>query len=328
MELRKEYPTERDSMKAIVLDAGSVHPQISWQPVQELVEQLTICTSSKRSERKHRIADNDIVIVNKVLLDREVLQAAKNLKLICLLATGTNNIDLNAATDRQIKVCNARAYCNDSVAQHVMGLMLNLARSLPAYHRSILEGRWQKSEHFCYFDYPIVELNDKQLVLIGNGKLSKAVAQLARAFGMQVEATDSQTSEQKLKNLISKADFVSLHCPLTKRTEKMVDRNFLSLMKSSAYLINTARGPIIDEEALAEALQQGVIAGAALDVLSQEPPGPDHPLLRTRFENLILTPHIAWGGVNAQARVVQEVSANIAAFQQGRVRNLVNSAPN
>ncbi len=310
-------------MKAVVLDAGSISPEVSWAPIEKQTESLQIHSKTPRDQVVRHIEGHDIVIVNKVILDKDVLQACADLKLICLLATGSNNIDLQTAKARGIAVANARSYCNDSVAQHVMGLILCLARNLGNYNQSVYAGRWQKSEHFCYFDFPITELNGKELLLIGNGQLSQAVSKLASAFGMTISATDSKTPTAHLRQLISKADIISLHCPLTENTKGMVNHDFLRRMKSSAFLINTARGPIVDEQALYVALEQRHIAGAALDVLSEEPPSLSHPLLKAKFSNLILTPHIAWGGTHAQARVIQEVADNISFFRQGKQRNRI-----
>ncbi|MCC6301997.1 MAG: 2-hydroxyacid dehydrogenase [Gammaproteobacteria bacterium] len=275
-----------------------------------------------------RIRDADVVVTNKVMLEGSVLERAQRLRLVCVAATGTNNVDLQAAARLGIPVCNVRGYATASVSQHVFALLLALVTRLPEYRDAVQAGRWQKSEQFCLLDYPIVELAGRVMGIIGYGELGRSVARLAEAFGMKVlvaarPGAAAEAGRVPLDDLLRTADIVSLHCPLTPRTRNLIGARELGLMKSDAILINTARGGIVDEGALAEALSRGVIAGAGLDVLSVEPPAAGNPLLARPIPRLLLTPHIAWASREARQRMLDEVGRNIRAFLSGRPRNRV-----
>lgn len=274
------------------------------------------------------IGDARIVVSNKVVLDRAILEQAPNLKLVCIAATGTNNIDLTAAHEFGISVCNVRGYATPSVVQHVFALILSLTTHLADYTRDIAEGRWQESRQFCLLDHPIRELGGKTLGIVGYGELGRAVAETARAFGMEVmlaqrPGTEPTRGREPLDRVLAVADVVSLHCPLTEETRDLIGARELTLMKSDALLINTARGGIVDEAALASALRDGRLGGAGIDVLAQEPPGAESPLLAADIPNLVVTPHIAWASRSSRQRLLDGVAGNIEAWLRGEPRNLV-----
>ena len=271
-----------------------------------------------------------VVVTNKTRLDREVLLAAEQLKLVCVAATGTNNVDLDAARERNITVCNVRAYATASVVEHVFTLILNLVRNFQKYRDAVNLGKWQSADGFCLLDYPVRELSGQTLGIIGYGDLGKAVAARARAFGMytliaQHPGTPSDPARVPLARLLAESGIISVHCPLTDTTRNLIDQEELALMRKDAILINTARGGIINETALAEVLRNGRIAGAGIDVLSEEPPHHGNPLLDPSLQNLIVTPHIAWAGINARQTLINEIAANIRAFLAGSPRNVVQA---
>lgn len=278
-----------------------------------------------------RLQDAAVVVTNKVVLDRQTLQEAAmrgTLRLVCIAATGTNNVDINAARELGIAVCNVSGYATASVSEHVFALMLALARHLPEYQRAVAAGCWQQSRQFCLLDYPLVELRDRTLGIVGYGELGQSVARLAEAFGMHVIVAEwpgiSEPCRQvPFSRLVQEADIITLHCPLTAATEHLIGAEQFAAMQAHALLINTARGAVVDEQALADALRSGRIAGAAIDVLSSEPPDSDHPLLQAGIPNLIITPHIAWASSAARQRLVDEIAENIRAWATGRQRNRV-----
>jgi glycerate dehydrogenase len=279
-------------------------------------------------QRLERLRDAAVAVVNKVVLDEPVLASARQLKLVCITATGTNNIDLQAAARLGIVVSNVTAYATDSVAQHVMMVMLAHHTRLLDYHAAVRRGDWSRSEQFCLMDYPVRELRGMTLGIVGYGELGRGVEKLARAFGMRVliaqrPGGNPTAGRVPLDRLLARADVVSLHVPLADNTRHLIDARRLALMQPHALLINTARGAVVDNAALAQALRDGVIGGAALDVLDAEPPPIDHPLLAEDLPNLILTPHTAWAGRGARQNVVDQTVANIEGFLGGRPRNRV-----
>jgi len=272
-----------------------------------------------------------VLISNKVPLSQETIAQLPELKLILVAATGYNIIDLEAASARGIPVCNVAGYSTNSVAQHVFSLLLNLVTSVHLYDRTI--SQWPDSPIFTSLEHPVSELAGKTFGIIGLGEIGKAVASLAEAFGMIVQVYQRPGSKNALRpDLLRLApeaffqtcDVISLHCPLTETTAKIINETSLAQMKPSALLINTGRGPLIDEPALAAALQNGVIAGAGLDVLSQEPPTPDNPLLKRKGNNLLLTPHTAWSTLEARQRLLTGLVNNLRAFLAGTPTNRVN----
>ena len=275
-----------------------------------------------------RLQHASIAITNKVVIDAAALQNASHLKLICIAATGTNCVDLVAAKAAGITVCNVAGYSTASVTQHTLGLLINLATGMNRYAGEL--SQWAQSPIFTRLDYPMIDLAGKTLGIIGFGTIGKSVAKAAQGFGMNVVALSRDGAQQgEIERLqrdafFSKSDAVTLHCPLTPGTEKMMNRETLGLMKPSAFLINTGRGQLIDEADLAVALKTGVIAGAGLDVLTAEPPPEDHVLLDPSLPNLIITPHTAWASLEARKSLLEGVAKNINAFLAEEPENVVN----
>ena len=315
-------------MKIVVLDGYTMNPgDLSWEGLEELGE----CAVYERTPPERvveRAAGAEVVLTNKVVLDGAVMARLPALKYIGVLATGYNVVDTAAARERGIVVTNVPAYSTRSVAQLVMALVLELAHHVGDHSRGVHEGRWTRSPDFAYWDWPLVELDGLAMGIVGFGQTGRAVADLARAFGMRVLVhTRTPTAGPgvefvDLATLLRRSDVVSLHCPLTPETEGLVNAGRLALMKPTAFLINTSRGPVVNEHDLAEALNTGRIAGAGLDVLSTEPPESDNPLLGAK--NCFITPHFAWATRAARERLMKTVVANVRAFLAGRPQNVVN----
>ncbi len=279
-----------------------------------------------------RIAGFPVVVTNKVVLDRAVLTApeAGNLRLIAEAATGTDNIDLAAARERGVAVTNVPGYAAQSVAQFTIALILELATRAGSYIDLVRAGGWEKSPMYARIDFPIVELSGKKLGLVGHGNIGRRVGEMARALGIEVLISARPGAKEPppagrlpLDAVLQASDFLSLHCPLTPETKGLIGRRALGLMKPGAFLINTARGALVDEAALIAALREKKLGGAALDVISREPPPADHPIVRAakELDNLLVTPHTAWSAREARARLLDEVAENILAFAEGRKRN-------
>ena len=275
-----------------------------------------------------RIRDAHIVVSNKVVLDRRILAGAPNLKLICIAATGTNNVDLEAARELGIPITNVVRYATPAVVQHVFALILALTTRLNDYRQAVAGGEWQRSDQFCLLDFPIRELAGRTLGIVGYGELGQAVGRVAEAFGMELLIAQrpggpERSGRIQLGDLLPRADVLTLHCPLTETTRGLIGAAELQSMKTDALLINTARGGIVDEPALADALRHGQIGGAGVDVLSVEPPREGNVLLEPDIPNLILTPHVAWASRESRQRLLDEVALNIEAFREGREHNRV-----
>ena len=310
-------------MNAVFLDYESLDKNdLDFSALHAVFSQLELYPSTLATQVLARVQHADVIISNKVVLDAETLKQCSSLKLILISATGTNNIDLAQAKAQGITVCNCQGYGTSAVAQHTLMLMLALATSVIQYDRAVKQGEWNKSPIFCLLDFPIVELVGKTLGILGYGELGQAVAKLAEAFGMKiiVGALPNRSTENRvaLSELLPQVDFLSLHCPLTEETRDLIDSQAFERMKPSAFLINCARGGIVNEQALATALRTGQIAGAATDVLSVEPPKEGNVLLADDIPNLIITPHNAWGSVDARQRIVQQLTENALAFKQGQ----------
>lgn len=307
-------------MHSVFLDLQGLDDR-DLAPLRQCCESLTCYPNTPADLVAKRIADAQVVIVNKVCLDAELINNAPHLRLICVAATGTNNVDLAAAKARGVAVFNCQAYGVASVVQHTFALILALSTNLLNYHRSVQQGQWSRASQFCLLDYPITELAGKTLGIIGYGHLGQGVAALGRAFGMQVliaarlHQQPVPPGRVALAELLPQVDILSLHCPLNDTTRNLIGQAELAQMKPSALLINVARGGIVDEAALLEALERRQIAGAALDVLSQEPPPANHPLLQVQRDNLIITPHCAWGSGEARQRIIAQLAENIRLFQ-------------
>lgn len=286
------------------------------------------------AEVRQRIDGFPIVVTNKVVLDRAIIAApqAAGLKLIAEAATGTDNIDLQAARERGVRVCNVPGYAAQSVAQFTIALILELATRAGGYIDLVRGGEWEKSPMYARIDFPSVELSGKKLGIVGHGKIGGRVAEMARGLGMEVLISVRPGSSEApaagrlpLDEVLKSADFLSLHCPLTPSTKNLIDSRALGLMKPTAFLINTARGALVDEPALIKALRENKLAAAALDVISREPPPADHPIIKAakELDNLLVTPHCAWSAREARERLLNETAENIAAFIEGRDRNRV-----
>lgn len=313
-------------MRAVFLDSEGLD-DLSLTPLEEQCPSLEVYATTKPEEVRPRLAGVEVVIVNKVRLNNEVLRATPTLRLIAVAATGTDIIDLTAAAAQGVAVCNCRAYGTDSVAQHVFAAILALHTNLLSYRQAVVAGRWQRARQFCFLDYPISEVRGKTLGIVGYGELGRAVARIAEAFGIRVALirrpggpVDDRPS---LLEILAQLDILSLHCPLTPATRNLIDDRALALMKPSAFLINAARGGLVDEKALAAALSCGRLAGAAVDVLSTEPPTSGNPLLDLQLPNLLVTPHVAWASREARQRIITQTAENIAAYKAGRSLRLI-----
>ena len=316
--------------KIVFLDAAT-YGDVSLQNFIEAWS-CTIHQVTAHEETIQRLAGHSIAVTNKVRFNENVLSApeARDLRLIAVAATGTDIIDRGEASKRGIKVCNVPGYATESVAQFTMALILELCARAGSYRAAVRRGDWEESPIFSLLNYPSIELHGKKLGIVGHGNIGQTVARMARGFGLEVliaarPGAPAGNERTPLDRLFSQADVISLHCPLTPETRNLVNPHTLALMKPTAFLINTARGALVDEAALVDALRRKRIAGAALDVITQEPPPADHPIIRAgkELENLILTPHTAWSAREARERLLHEVEENIAAFLQGRERNRV-----
>lgn len=318
-------------MKAVFLDFGTMGADdLDRSILADAVPDLEVFDSTPPELVAERIDGVDFVFANKVRMTAEIIAAASRLRFIGLTATGVDNIDIVAAKERDVAVCNIRAYCTQSVVEHVFAVLLILAHSVRQYDRCVRSGAWQQADNFCMLQYPIRELSAMTIGIVGHGELGGGVANIAPQFGMSVmiarragqkAAPDDGRSD--ISDLLRQSDVVSLHCPLTDETRGLIGADELKLMKPNAILINTARGGLIDTAALADALRSGTIAAAAIDVLPQEPPVDGDPLLNYEGDNLILTPHIAWGTIEARQRAINELAANVQAFLAGEKRNRV-----
>ena len=317
-------------MRAVFLDYATVSFRDDLDP-SRLVRALPgieLRPQTAQAEVPQAIADTGAVLVNKLRITREAMAATPSLKLIALAATGTNNVDLDAARDQGIAVCNLRDYCTASVVQHVFGTLLLLTQRLREYDALVRSGAWQKGEQFCLLDYPIRELVGRRFGIVGYGTLGKAVARAAQAFGMDVAIANRPGGEPQpgriaLDQLLPTVDVLSLHCQLTPATTGLIGAPQLAVMKPDAVLINTARGALVDGSALAAALRAGRLGGAAIDVLPREPPVDGDPLLAGDIPNLIVTPHVAWAAREARQRCIDEMAANVEDFLQGGRRGRV-----
>ncbi|SFQ55908.1 glycerate dehydrogenase [Halopseudomonas formosensis] len=303
-------------LSAVFLDHASLDQgDLNLQVLHEAAGQLSLYPATTPDQVIERIAGHQVVITNKVVIDEQVMQACPGLQLILIAATGTNNVDLQAARQRGIAVYNCQGYGTPSVAQHSLMLMLVLITRFESYRRAVRDGAWQRSTQFCLLDYPIGELAGRTLGILGYGELGQEVGRLARAFGMQVVvgAVPGRPHPERpsLEALLPRVDILSLHCPLTDSTRNMIGRNELALMKPGSLLINTGRGGLVDEQALVDSLRSGHLGGAGFDVLTTEPPAAGNPLLADDLPNLVVTPHSAWGSREARQRIVGQLAENL-----------------
>ena len=327
-------------MRAVFLDFGTVsHDDLDTGSLERVLPGITLYQTSTDAEVDERIAGCEFILTNKLNISRARMRAVPGLRLIGLTATGTNNVDLEAARELGIAVCNIREYCTASVVQHVLGVMLLLTHRLREYGQAAIDGTWSKSEQFTVPGAPIRELSGKMLGIVGFGTLGRAVAKAAKsALGMRILVAERPGAKPgreadtasaigpvrvTLDELLRSSDVLSLHCPLTPATTNLIGRNELALMKPDALLINTARGALVDLDALVDALRCGDLGGAAIDVLPQEPPSAGSPLFAAGIPNLIVTPHIAWAAFEARQRAVDELALNIQDFLAGGRRGRV-----
>ena len=318
-------------MKIVILDGRALNPgDLSYDCLKQFGEVTLYQHTDTEEELIARIADNEIILVNKVPITKRVLDACPRIKLICVQATGYNVVDCSACAERGIPVTNVPAYGTAAVAQFTFALMLELCHQIGHHDRAVHQGKWCECTNFCFWDTPQMELGGKTLGIIGFGRIGQEVAKLASAFGMHILAYSRSRKTgythpveyTDLDTLLSRSDFISLHCPLFPETEKIINAEALSKMKDGAILINTARGGLLDEEAVRDALVSGKLSAAAVDVVTQEPMERDNPLLSA--PNCIITPHIAWAPKESRQRLLNCVVENIRAYINGAPQNVVN----
>ena len=314
----------------VVLDGHTLNPgDLDWHAI-EALGALTVHPRTDDAKIIARTASADILLTNKTAITAETIAALPGLRFIGVLATGHNVVDTAAASARGIPVCNVPGYGTASVAQHVFALLLELTQHTGHHAQTVREGRWNACPDFCYWDFPLVELAGRTLGIVGYGSIGEAVARIGLAFGMKVIANARRPRSAEGVEFVSteeifrRADVVTLHCPLTEETRGLVNAARIATMKPAAFLINTGRGPLVVEQDLADALNAGLLAGAALDVLSTEPPRDGNPLLGAR--HCIVTPHIAWATHSSRARLMDVVAENVRAFLAGKPQNVVNAA--
>ena len=316
-------------MKIVILDGYTANPgDLSWDELKTMGE-LTVYDRTSKSETVERAAEADIVLTNKVIIGRQEMEQLPRLKYIGVLATGYNVVDIEAAHQRGITVTNVPAYSTESVAQMVFAHLLTVTNRTEHYAQENRQGRWTANKDFCYWDFPHMELAGKLFGIVGLGNIGQRVAAIAHAFGMKVCAYTSKSAEQlpdymqklPLTDILSACDIVSLHCPLTPATHHLINRQTLQQMKPSAILINTGRGPLVDDQAVADALAEGKLAAFCADVLTEEPPKATNPLLKQ--PNAYITPHIAWASTEARVRLLAVAISNVRSFVNGHPQNIV-----
>ncbi len=320
-------------MKMTVLDGFTLNPGDNpWDEIADLGH-LTVHERTAKDDVFKRASGAEVLFTNKTVLNAKMIKALKanGLRLICVLATGYNIVDVDAAADEGIPVCNVPTYGTDSVAQLVFALILEHCHNVRRHSDSVMEGMWAKNPDYSYWHSPLIELANKTIGIVGYGAIGRKTAQIGKAFGMNIVANDPFISDRTvlegmqlmdLEELLRVSDFISLHCPLFPENVGMINKQTINLMKQSAFLVNTARGPLVDELALAEALNNGAIAGAGLDVLAHEPARSDNPLLKAK--NIIITPHIAWATLEARKRLMAIAAKNVKAYLVGELINVVN----
>lgn len=318
-------------MKLVVLDGQAVNPgDLSWESIEKLGDLTVHQQTASFSDIVSRIGDAEIVIINKAPITEEVLQVCPNIRMICVLATGYNVVDCDAAAKRGIPVCNVPGYGTAAVAQFTIGLLLELCNRIGEHDRLVHAGKWCESPHFCYWATPQIELAGKTMGIIGFGAIGRAVGKIAGALGMRVLAYSRREYPEgreigqyvDLETLLRESDVVSLHCPLFPETAGIINADTISKMKDGAFLLNTSRGPLIDEQAVKEALQSGKLRGAAMDVVSEEPIKRNNPLLSA--PNCIITSHMAWAPLETRQRIIDITAESIDGFLNGKPVNVVN----
>lgn len=310
-------------MDIVVLDGYTLNPgDLSWSPL-EALGNVTVYDRTPPEKTVERIGEAEIVLTNKVVIDRDTVSRCPRLSYVGVLATGYNVVDVEACRERGIVVTNVPAYSTPSVAQLAFALLLELTHHVGLHSEGVRAGKWSRCQDFCYWDTPLIELSGQTMGVIGAGRIGSEVLRIAEAFGMRTQFHDpSRSGSVDLDSLLRTSDVVSLHCPLTETNKGLIDKGALSIMKTSAFLLNTSRGPLVVDQDLADALNEGQIAGAGIDVLSVEPPYPDNPLLSAR--NCVITPHIAWASRSARQRLMDKAVSNVASFIQGSPQNVIS----
>ncbi len=319
-------------MKIVLLDGEALNPgDLSWAPL-EAIGALTVYPhgTTDPDEIAARIGDAEIVLCNKTPVSRAVFEKCPSMKLLCVVATGYNVVDTQAAKDHGVPVCNVPAYGTEMVAQFAIGLLLETCHHVQRHSDSVHAGDWERCPNFCYWNSPIIELAGKTMGIVGFGRIGRAVGRIAKAMGMRVLATGSRPCQEglavaeyvDLDTLLAQSDVLSLHCPLFPETERLINAETISKMKDGAILLNNSRGGLIDEQAVADALNSGKLYAAAVDVVTQEPIVASNPLLTAK--NCLITPHISWAATECRQRIVDITAGNIRAFLEGAPRNVVN----
>lgn len=320
-------------MKAVILDGYTINPgDLSWQKLAEMVELEAhdYTPPTDRSETIKRIGDADILLTSKSIIDEEVFANCPNLKILSVLATGYNVVDIEAARKHNVIVSNVPAYSTDTVAQHTIALLLEICNNAGHHAKTVMDGRWSKSRDFCYWDFPVMELAGKTMGIAGFGNIGQKVADIAAALGMKVIVYNSHRVGEKnklgeyvsLDKFLSESDVISLHCPMTNETKEFICKENIAKMKDGVIILNTSRGQLINDEDLKEALESGKVGAAGLDVVSVEPMKEDNPLLKAK--NIFITPHIAWASKEARQRLIDVTAANIKAFIEEKPINVVS----
>lgn len=319
--------------KAVVLDARAVNPgDLSWEPLEKLCE-VTYYDNTTEEQKWERLADAEVVLTNKVVIDEQVFERFPNIRYVGVCATGYNVVDLKAASEHGVVVTNVPAYSTNAVAQHTFALMLDLTSKITLHDQSVKAGDWIRSEDFCYWKSPLDDLEGKTLGICGFGSIGRRVARIAQAFGMHVMVYTQHPGNYlsyvgpnlrfaDFSSMLAYSDIVSLHCPLTKETERIIRKETIAKMKDGAYLINVARGGLVDEQDLADALASGKLAGAGVDVVSAEPMKVGNPLLHA--PNILITPHVAWASKASRKTLIDRIAANVGAWISGSPQNVVN----
>lgn len=314
-------------MKIVVLDGYTENPgDLDWNGFAEMGE-VTVYDRSEEAQVAERIQDADAVIVNKVRMTRELMEAHSKLRYIGVLATGYDVVDIEAAGDLHIAVTNVPGYGTDTVAQYAIALLLEVTSRIGHHAARVKEGEWARNADWCFWEYPLLELSGRTMGIIGYGRIGRRVGEIARALGMKILFHDAYAQEDgsgekvSLVELLQRSDVVSLHCPLTKENDSLINKKTLAMTKSHAILINNARGKLIDEYDLAQALQDGTIYAAALDVVREEPIRSDNPLLEC--DNCLITPHISWASKEARSRIMDTAAENLAEFLRGNTQNRI-----
>lgn len=318
-------------MKIVILDGCTTNPgDLSWAGLEALGSLTVYPNTDSQEEAIARIGDSEIVIVNKVLITRELLDACPSIQLVCVLATGYNQVDTQACRERNIPVCNVPTYSTPSVAQFTIALLLELCHKIGHHSQLVHDGAWTRCQNFCFWSSPQLELWGKTLGIIGFGRIGQAVAKIAKALGMNILVTSrthypqfaDEVTYVDMDTLLTNSDVITLHCPLFPETTEIINKKTIAKMKDGILFLNTSRGGLVNEQDLADALKSGKIAAAAIDVVTKEPVQADNPLLRA--PNCTITPHMAWAPLESRRRLLECVAGNIAAFLEGHPRNVVN----